>query len=50
MHRSGPNLTDKMRRVYVAQYSREVIMNKAGSEPHGLFERFLDSGEVVAPI
>jgi ectoine hydroxylase-related dioxygenase (phytanoyl-CoA dioxygenase family) len=50
MHRSGPNLTDRMRRVYVAQYSREVIMNKAGSEPHGLSERFLDNGEVVAAI
>ena len=25
IHRSGPNLTDRMRRVYLAQYSREVI-------------------------
>jgi Phytanoyl-CoA dioxygenase (PhyH) len=50
MHRSGPNLTEGMRRVYVTQYSHEVIMNKAGSEPHGFFERFLDNGEVVARI
>ncbi|MCY3719506.1 MAG: phytanoyl-CoA dioxygenase family protein [Anaerolineaceae bacterium] len=29
-HRSGPNTTDRMRRVYLAQYSAEPIMNKAG--------------------
>lgn len=31
-HRSGPNTTDRMRRVYLAQYSAEPIMNRAGDE------------------
>ena len=48
MHRSGPNLTDKLRRVYLAQYSGEVIMNKDGKTPWGSFEQFLDEGKVVA--
>ena len=29
-HRSGPNTTDRMRRVYLAQYSAEPIMNRDG--------------------
>ena len=29
-HRSGPNSTDRIRRVYLAQYSAEPIMNRAG--------------------
>ena len=48
MHRSGPNLTDNLRRVYLAQYSGEVIMNKDGKTPWGSFEQFLDEGKVVA--
>lgn len=31
-HRSGPNTTDRMRRVYLAQYSAEPIMNKSGDD------------------
>ena len=31
-HRSGPNTTDGMRRVYLAQYSAEPIMNRAGDD------------------
>ncbi|GAA2107139.1 hypothetical protein GCM10009841_26920 [Microlunatus panaciterrae] len=46
IHRSGPNLTDRLRRVYLLQYSAEVIMDKAGKEPWGSFERFLDGGRV----
>lgn len=50
LHRSGPNLTDKLRRVYLAQYSGEVIMSKDGTEPWGSFEQFLADGEVVADM
>ncbi|MGW0231886.1 phytanoyl-CoA dioxygenase family protein [Actinopolymorpha singaporensis] len=50
MHRSGPNLTDRLRRVYLAQYSKEVIMTKDGSKPWGEFEQFLAGGEVVGRI
>jgi ectoine hydroxylase-related dioxygenase (phytanoyl-CoA dioxygenase family) len=40
MHRSGSNTTDRLRRVYLAQYSSEIIMTKDGSRPWGSFERF----------
>lgn len=50
LHRSGPNLTDRLRRVYLAQYSHEVIRTKDGSEPWGSFEPFLADGRVVAQI
>ena len=48
MHRSGPNLTDRLRRVYLAQYSAEVIMSKDGTKPWGSFEQFHDGGQVIA--
>jgi ectoine hydroxylase-related dioxygenase (phytanoyl-CoA dioxygenase family) len=48
IHRSGANLTDRYRRVYLMQYSADVIMDKAGERPWGSFERFLADGEVVA--
>jgi len=48
MHRSGPNMTDRMRRVYLAQYSRNVIMFKDGETPAGSFDHFLDQGQRVA--
>lgn len=35
-HRSGPNLTDRMRRVYLAQYSGEPILSEDGSRPRHL--------------
>jgi len=50
MHRSGPNLTDRLRRVYLAQYSKEVIMTKDGSEPSGSFDPFLAGGKRVAEL
>jgi ectoine hydroxylase-related dioxygenase (phytanoyl-CoA dioxygenase family) len=37
-HRSGANTTDRMRRVYLAQYSAEPILNEAG-RPRHLAER-----------
>ncbi|GAB3752874.1 phytanoyl-CoA dioxygenase family protein [Microlunatus parietis] len=48
IHRSGPNLTDRLRRVYLAQYSSEVIMDAAGEKPWGSFEQFLGDGKVIA--
>ncbi|QGN33107.1 phytanoyl-CoA dioxygenase family protein [Microlunatus sp. Gsoil 973] len=48
IHRSGANLTDRLRRVYLLQYSPEVIMNAEGTQPHGSFEPFLVDGRLAA--
>jgi ectoine hydroxylase-related dioxygenase (phytanoyl-CoA dioxygenase family) len=40
-HRSGPNTTDRVRRVYVAQYSAEPILTKDGSQPLRLAQPLL---------
>jgi hypothetical protein len=45
-HRSGPNLTDRQRRVYLPQYSPSVILNGAG-KPWGQKIPFLKAGEIV---
>jgi hypothetical protein len=45
-HRSGPNLTNKLRRVYLPQYSPTVIRNKEG-KPWGQQVEFLKNGEIV---
>jgi ectoine hydroxylase-related dioxygenase (phytanoyl-CoA dioxygenase family) len=37
-HRSGPNTTERMRRVYVAQYSAAPILNAQGTAPRHLAE------------
>ncbi len=51
MHRSGPNHTDRHRRVYIAQYSKEIITAKDDANtPQGACERFLDDGRMVADI
>lgn len=47
-HRSGPNLTDQLRRVYIAQYSGEVITTKDGSEPLSSCVPFLREGVLAA--
>ena len=47
IHRSGPNYTDRLRRAYIAQYSKEVITFKDGKTPAGSYERFLAGGRVV---
>ena len=47
-HRSGFNRTDKMRRVYLAQYSSDVIMNKEGTAPLHEGVEFLHDGQIVA--
>lgn len=46
-HRSGFNTTDRMRRVYLAQYASGIIYN-AESQPWGRFEPFLKDGRRVA--
>ena len=43
-HRSGPNLTDRMRRAYVTQYSPEAIVKPGGTGPLHLAEPFLNNG------
>jgi len=45
-HRSGPNLTDKLRRVYLPQYSPTVILKQDGTE-WGQSVPFLKGGEIV---
>ena len=47
-HRSGPNTTDGMRRVYVAQYSAEPILSEDGSRPRMLAEPLLVDGRRVS--
>lgn len=48
IHRSGPNLTDKLRRVYLSQYSGEIVLNKDGSGlPGGGNEPFLRNGQII---
>jgi ectoine hydroxylase-related dioxygenase (phytanoyl-CoA dioxygenase family) len=46
-HRSGPNTTDRMRRVYVAQYTTEPILNQERSAPRHLADPLLIDGERV---
>jgi ectoine hydroxylase-related dioxygenase (phytanoyl-CoA dioxygenase family) len=47
-HRSGPNTTNRMRRVYVAQYSAEPILSEDGSRPRMLAEPLLVDGKRVS--
>jgi ectoine hydroxylase-related dioxygenase (phytanoyl-CoA dioxygenase family) len=44
-HRSGPNTTDRMRRVYVAQYSAEPMLSEDGSQLRMLAEPLLVHGK-----
>ncbi|HEX9996309.1 MAG TPA: phytanoyl-CoA dioxygenase family protein [Abditibacterium sp.] len=46
-HRSGTNTTDKMRRVYLPQYSAEPLMNQDGTKLWSLAEPFIQGGERV---
>ena len=46
-HRSGPNTTDRMRRVYLPQYSAEPIMHADGSALWNMAEPFIVDGERV---
>jgi ectoine hydroxylase-related dioxygenase (phytanoyl-CoA dioxygenase family) len=44
-HRSGPNTTDRTRRVYLAQYSSQPILNEESSAPRHLAEPLIVNGE-----
>ncbi len=45
-HRSGPNLTDRFRRIYLPQYAPTVIRNNDG-KPWGQAVPFLKDGRIV---
>lgn len=47
-HRSGSNTTKNMRRVYLPQYSPEVIMNAEGTKPWAFDIPFVKDGKRVA--
>ena len=46
LHRSGPNKTERMRRVYLPQFSAEPIL-RADGKPWAMAVPFLKDGEVV---
>jgi hypothetical protein len=48
LHRSGANTTDRMRRVYVAQYSAEPILDADGVAPRHLAEPVLLDGRPMS--
>jgi ectoine hydroxylase-related dioxygenase (phytanoyl-CoA dioxygenase family) len=47
-HRSGTNTTDKRRRVYVVQYSPDIILDKEGKGPSSQAVPFLKAGKRVS--
>lgn len=47
LHRSGPNATGQMRRVYLMQYSAEPLMKADGSGPWAHAVPFVKNGEIV---
>jgi ectoine hydroxylase-related dioxygenase (phytanoyl-CoA dioxygenase family) len=49
-HRSGPNTTDKMRRVYLAQYSGEPLRKLADGSLWGWAIPFLQDGKNVTAM
>jgi ectoine hydroxylase-related dioxygenase (phytanoyl-CoA dioxygenase family) len=49
-HRSGPNTTDKMRRVYLAQYSGEPLRKLADGSLWGWAVPFLEDSKNVAAV
>jgi ectoine hydroxylase-related dioxygenase (phytanoyl-CoA dioxygenase family) len=49
-HRSGTNTTDKMRRVYLPQYSAEPITHPDGQRLWAFAEPFLKDGRIVANV
>jgi ectoine hydroxylase-related dioxygenase (phytanoyl-CoA dioxygenase family) len=44
LHRTGPNTTDQPRRVYIAQYTAEPLLNLDDSRPRHLAEPLLIAG------
>ena len=50
LHRSGPNKTDKMRRSYLVQYSKEPILKKDGSGYWSQAVPFVRGGQKLNPV
>ena len=50
LHRSGANTTDRVRRVYVAQYSAEPVLDEDGVRPRHLAEPLLVDGELRSTL
>jgi hypothetical protein len=46
-HRSNPNTTNRMRRVYLAQYSAEPLMDREKTRLAALADPFLTNGEIT---
>ena len=46
LHRSGPNTTNRMRRVYLPQYSAEPIVKKDG-KLWAMATPFLKDGKII---
>ena len=46
-HRSGPNTSPNMRRVYLAQYSSEPLMKGDGSRVWAIATPFMNDGRIV---
>jgi len=49
LHRGGPNTTDDPRRVFIAQYSAEPILDDDRSQPRHLAEPLLIAGHQTIP-
>ena len=47
-HRSGPNTTDKLRRIFLPQYSAEPVLKPDSDQPYYLAEPFLKDGRIIA--
>ena len=45
LHRTRPNTTDQHRRVYIAQYTAEPLLNQDHSRPRHLAEPLLIAGQ-----
>jgi ectoine hydroxylase-related dioxygenase (phytanoyl-CoA dioxygenase family) len=50
LHRSGFNTTNKMRRVYLAQYSADPILNEEKTALRQLAKPFFENGKRVAGV
>jgi len=46
-HRSGPNTTNGIRRIYLAQYSAEPLLSQDGTKPLNFAEPFLENDRIV---
>jgi ectoine hydroxylase-related dioxygenase (phytanoyl-CoA dioxygenase family) len=46
-HRSTPNTTNRMRRVYLAQYTAEPLMNRENTRTWAFADPFLKNGQVT---